>query len=39
MAKHTDKTPEEWDAIVEQWHEDSSIHIPLTQYMGLDDAK
>lgn len=39
MAKFLDKTIDEWDEIVEQWHNDESIEMPLIEYMGLDEVE
>lgn len=39
MAKFLDKTMDEWDNIVEQWHNDESIEISLAEYMGLNEVE
>lgn len=39
MAKFLDKTMDEWDAIVEQWHNDDSIEVSLSEYMGLNEVE
>lgn len=39
MAKFLDKTTDEWDDIVEKWHNDESIEVSLPEYMGLDEVE
>ena len=39
MAKFSDKTIEEWDNMVEQWHNDESIESSLAVYMWLDEVE
>lgn len=39
MAKYTDKTRDEWDKLVEKWHEDAAISCSLQDYLELDDIE
>lgn len=39
MAKFLDKTMDEWDDIAEQWHNDDTIEVPLSEYMGLNEVE
>ena len=39
MAKFLDKTMEEWDDIVEKWHNDETIKVSLPEYMELNDVE
>lgn len=39
MAKFTDKTMDEWDDIVEQWHNDTETKLSLREYMGLNEVE
>lgn len=39
MAKFLDKTMDEWDDIAEQWHNDKSTNISLSEYMGLNEVE
>lgn len=39
MAKYLDKTPEQWDKLVEQWHTDASIECSLQEFLELDDIE
>ena len=39
MAKFLDKTMDEWDDIAEQWHNDESIEMSLSEYMGLNEVE
>lgn len=37
--KYTDKTDDEWDDLIEKWHNDPDIKITLNEYLGLDDEQ
>lgn len=39
MAKFLDKSMEEWEDMVEQWHNDESLDCSLKEYMGLNDIE
>lgn len=39
MAKYSDKTMSEWDALTERWHTDSTIKCTLQEYLELDDIE
>lgn len=39
MAKFADKTMDEWDDIVEQWHKDTKTELSLREYMGLNEVE
>lgn len=37
--KYTDKTDDEWDDLIEEWHNDPDTTITLKEYLGLDDEQ
>lgn len=39
MAKYLDKTEDEWEDLVEKWHNDLTITCSLQQYLELDDIE
>lgn len=39
MIKYLDKTPDEWDDLVDKWHEDKTITCSLQEYLGLNDIE
>lgn len=39
MAKYTDKTIEEWEDIVEEWHNSPQIEQSLPEYMDLNEIE
>ena len=39
MANFLDKTQEEWDALVEQWHTDETITVSLPEFLGLNETE
>lgn len=39
MAKFFDKTMDEWDDIVDKWHEDKTTKLTLPEYMGLNEIE
>lgn len=39
MAKYSDKTPDEWDVLIEKWHTDATITCSLQDYLELSDAE
>lgn len=39
MAKFSDKTMDEWDDIVEKWHNDTETELSLREYMGLNEVE
>ena len=36
--KHTDKTDDEWDALIEEWHNGSS-DLSLPDFLGLNEEQ
>ena len=39
MAKFFYKTMDEWDDIVDKWHEDKNTEQTLQEYMGLNEIE
>ena len=39
MAKYSDKTQDEWDELVEQWHTDESLTMSLPDFLELDETE
>lgn len=39
MIKYLDKTPDEWNDLVDKWHEDKTITCSLQEYLGLNDIE
>lgn len=39
MAKFLDKTQEEWDELVEQWHSDETLTLSLREFLELDETE
>jgi len=39
MAKFLDKTEEEWDSLIEQWHTDPTITMSLPEFLELDEVE
>lgn len=39
MAKYLDKTPDEWENLVEQWHDDESLTMSLPEFLELDETE
>ena len=39
MAKYLDKTQDEWDDLVEKWHNDKSIEMSLPEFLELDETE
>lgn len=39
MAKFLDKTQEQWDELVDEWHTDETITCSLQEYLKLNDIE
>ena len=39
MAKYLDKTPDEWEDLIEQWHNDNSLTMSLPEFLELDETE
>lgn len=39
MAKYLDKTEDEWENLVEQWHNDESLTMSLPEFLELDETE
>lgn len=39
MNKFTDKTMDEWDDLIELWHNSTNIEETLQEFLGLDDME
>lgn len=39
MAKYLDKTQDEWDNLIEQWHSDETLTMSLSEFLGLNETE
>lgn len=39
MAKYLDKTQDEWDDLIEQWHSDETLTKSLPEFLGLNETE